>query len=99
MLGLSARNVGEILLAMLGRPVAPAIVRRVARILDSAVEARRPLANDYKAPAFDGVALSRQTSTGIFMRPVPVALGLRPDGEKEIPPHGESAATRRPRPL
>ena len=31
-----------------------------------------------------GVALSRKTGTGALKRPVPVVLGLRPDGKKEI---------------
>ena len=41
-LGLSTREVGEILLSLLGRPVAPTTVSRVAKTLDAAVQARRP---------------------------------------------------------
>ena len=51
-LGLSTRKVGEVLLALLGRPVSAA-----------AVEAfhRRPLKNAYKALMLDGVVLARKT--------------------------------------
>ena len=85
-LGLSTRKVGEALLSLLGRPVSPTTVSRVAKTLDAAVEAfhRRPLTNSYKALMFDGVVLSRKTGAGALKRPVPVVLGLRPDGRKEI---------------
>ena len=38
-LGLSTRKVGETLLSLLGRPVAPTTVSRVAKTLDAAVQA------------------------------------------------------------
>ena len=81
-LGLSTRKVGETLLSLLGRPVAPTTVSRVT--LDAAVQAfhRRPLS--YKALMLDGVVLSRKTGAGALKRPVLVVLGLRPDGKKEI---------------
>ena len=83
-LGLSTRKVGETLLSLLGRPVAPTTVSRVAKTLDAAVEAfhRRPFG--YKALMLDGVVLSRKTGAGALKRPVLVVLGLRPDGRKEI---------------
>jgi len=58
----------------------------VAKTLDSAVAAfhRRPLANRYVALMLDGVVLARKTGAGALRRPVLVALGLRPDGKKEI---------------
>ena len=85
-LGLSTRKVGETLLSLLGRPVSPTTVSRVAKTLDAAVQAfhRRPLTNGYKALMFDGVMLSRKTGAGALKRPVLVVLGLRPDGKKEI---------------
>ena len=85
-LGLSTRKVGEVLLALLGRPVSAATVSRVAKTLDMAVEAfhRRPLKNAYKALMLDGVVLARKTGAGALRRPVLVALGIRPDGKKEI---------------
>lgn len=85
-LGLSTRKVGEVLLALLGRPVSPATVSRVARTLDRTVEAfhRRPLKNTYKALMLDGVVLARKTGAGALRRPVLVALGIRHDGKKEI---------------
>jgi transposase-like protein len=85
-LGLSTRKVGETLLAILGRPVSPATVSQVAKTLDTAVTAfhRRPLANRYKVLMLDGVVLARKTGAGALRRPVLVALGLRPDGKKEV---------------
>ena len=85
-LGLSTRKVGETLLALLGRKVSAATVSQVAKTLDSAVAAfhRRPLVNRYQALMLDGVVLARKTGAGALRRPVLVALGLRPDGKKEI---------------
>ena len=84
--GLSTRKVGEVLLALLGRPVSAATVSRVARTLDLAVAAfhRRPLKNACKALMLDGVVLARKTGAGALRRPVLVALGIRHDGKKEI---------------
>jgi putative transposase len=85
-LGLSTRKIGEVLLCLLGRPVSPTTVSRVASTLDAAVAAfhRRRLKNQYKALILDGVVLSRKTGAGALRRPVLVALGLRHDGKKEI---------------
>ena len=85
-LGLSTRKVGEVLLALLGRPVSAATVSRVARTLDQTVAAfhQRPLKNAYKALMLDGVVLARKTGAGALKRPVLVALGIRHDGTKEI---------------
>ena len=54
--------------------------------LDAAVAAfhRRPLQNQYKVLMLDGVVLARKTGAGALRRPVLVALGLRPDGKKEV---------------
>lgn len=85
-LGLSTRKMGETLLALLGRSVSPTTVSQVAKTLDAAVAAfhRRSLANRYQALMLDGVVLARKTGAGALRRPVLVALGLRPDGKKEI---------------
>ena len=85
-LGLSTRKVGETLLALLGRSVSASTVSQVAKTLDAAVAAfhRRPLQNRYPALMLDGVVLARKTGAGALRRPVLVALGLRPDGKKEI---------------
>jgi transposase-like protein len=97
-LGLSTRKVGTALLPVLGAPVSPATVSRVARTLDAAVAAfhRRPLADGYRVLMLDGVVLARKTGAGSLRRPVLVALGIRPDGRKEIIDFclaaGESAA-------
>lgn len=85
-LGLSTRKVGEALLPILGELVSPATVSRVAKQLDAAVAAfhRRRLGDAYEALMFDGVVLARKTGAGALRRPVLVALGLRPEGSKEI---------------
>lgn len=85
-LGLSTRKVGEALLPILGRPVSASAVSQVAKSLDTVVAAfhRRPLKSRYKVLMLDGVVLSRKTGAGAVKRPVLVALGLLPDGRKEI---------------
>ena len=85
-LGLSTRKVGEALMTILGERVSPATVSQVAKLLDREVEAfhRRRLTGPYRVLVFDGVVLSRRTGAGALRRPVLVALGIRPDGKKEI---------------
>ena len=98
LLGLSTRKVALALLAVLGRPVSAATVSAVARQLDGAVAAfhRRPLMDLYRVLVLDGVVLRRKTGAGALARPALVALGLRPDGRKEVIDfrlaHAESAA-------
>ncbi|HWE18010.1 MAG TPA: IS256 family transposase [Hyphomicrobiaceae bacterium] len=86
LLGLSTRKVAVALLPVLGRPVSPATVSAVAKQLDAAVAAfhRRPLKDQYRVLVLDGVVLKRKTGAGALARPVLVALGLRPDGKKEV---------------
>jgi len=85
-LGLSTRKVGETLFAILGQKVSAATVSQVAKTLDQAVAAfhQRPLKDGYTALMLDGVVLARKTGAGALKRPVLVALGLRPDGKKEV---------------
>src|ERR687892_463968 len=85
-LGLSTRKVAIALLPVLGRPISPATVSQVAKQLDAAVVAfhRRPLKDQYRVLVLDGVVLRRKTGAGALARPVLVALGLRPDGKKEV---------------
>lgn len=97
-LGLSTRKVATALLPVLGRRISAGTVSRVAKTLDAAVAAfhRRPLQDRYPVLMLDGVVLARKTGAGALRRPVLVALGLRPDGKKEIIDYrlatGESAA-------
>jgi transposase-like protein len=83
---LSTRKVGEALLPILGRPISPATVSQVAKQLDAVVAAfhARPLKERYRVVMLDGVVLARKTGAGAIRRPVLVALGLRPDGKKEV---------------
>jgi len=92
-LGLSTRKVAAALLPILGRPVShrsgegpDRSVSQVAKQLDAAVAAfhRRPLKDQYRVLVLDGVVLKRKTGAGALARPVLVALGLRPDGRKEV---------------
>lgn len=84
--GLSTRKVSLALMPILGEPVSPSVVSRVAKTLDSAVGAfhNRRLENRYRALVFDGVVLSRKTGAGAVRRPVLVVLGIRHDGKKEV---------------
>ncbi len=97
-LGLSTRKVATALLPVLGVPVSPSTVSRVAKTLDAAVAAfhARPLSDAYRVLMLDGVVLARKTGAGSLRRPVLVALGIRRDGRKEIIDFclaaGESAA-------
>jgi putative transposase len=86
LLGLATRKVATALLPILGRPVSPATVSTVAKQLDAAVAAfhHRPLKDIYRVLVLDGVVLRRKTGAGALARPVLVALGLRPDGKKEV---------------
>src|SRR5512138_2581709 len=85
-LGLSTRKVGRALLPVLGEPVSPSTVSRVARLLDTAVAAfhARRLRDHYRVLILDGVVLARRTGMGALRRPVLVALGITPDRKKEI---------------
>ena len=85
-LGLSTRKVARALLPILGQPVSAGTVSQVARQLDAAVAAfhQRPLHDQYRVLVLDGVVLKRKTGAGALARPVLVALGLHPDGKKEI---------------
>jgi len=85
-LGISTRKVAHALLPVLGEPVSATTVSRVARTLDRAVAAfhRRPLRRRYRFLIFDGVVLKRKTGAGAVKRVVLVALGITPEGNKEV---------------
>lgn len=85
-LGLSTRKVSHALLPVLGEPISAQTVSRVAKQLDAAVEAyhQRPLSDHYEVLILDGIVMKRKTGAGAQKRTVLVALGIRPDGKKEI---------------
>jgi transposase-like protein len=85
-LGISTRKVAHALMPVLGEPVSATTVSRVAKSLDSAVEAfhRRPLKSRYRFLVLDGVVLKRKTGAGAVKRVVLVALGITPEGKKEV---------------
>jgi transposase-like protein len=84
--GLSRRKVAEALVRVLGERISPSTVSRIAKQLDAEVKAfhRRKLSDSYRVLMFDGVVIGHGTGAGAIGRPVPVALGIRPDGGKEI---------------
>ena len=86
LLGVSTRKVGKVLLRFLGETVSPSTVSQVAKTLDQAVDAfhRRPVQDRYRVLLLDGVVLARKTGAGAVRRPVLVALGILPDGRKEV---------------
>ena len=85
-LGLSTRKVSKALGPILGEGVSPATVSRVAKSLDGAVAAfhARSLKKRYRFLYLDGVVLKRRTGAGSVKRVVLVALGLSPEGKKEV---------------
>jgi putative transposase len=85
-LGISTRKVAQALLPVLGEPLSPTTVSRVAQSLDTAVTAfhRRPIKRQYRFLLFDGVVLKRRTGAGSIKRVVLVALGITPEGRKEV---------------
>jgi transposase-like protein len=97
-LGLSTRKVSHSLMPILGEAVSATTVSRVSRILDVAVSAfhRRPIHRSYQFLFLDGVVLKRKTGIGSVKRVVLVALGMTPEGKKEVIDftiaHGESQA-------
>ncbi len=86
LLGLSTRKVGVALLSLLGEKISPQTVSRVATTLNDAVRAfhRRRITGSFRALILDGISIKRKTGAGTLTRPVLVALGIRPDGKKEV---------------
>ena len=86
LLGLSTRKVGQALLPILGEPISPSTVSQIAKQLDQAVEAyhQRKLSDTYEVLLLDGLVLKRKTGVGTQKRTVLVALGIKPDGKKEV---------------
>lgn len=85
-LGLSTRKVARALLPILGQPISASTVSRIAQQLDAAVQAyhRRKLPDHYPVLILDGLVVKRKTGVGAQKRTVLVALGIRPDGKKEV---------------
>jgi len=94
--GLSTRKVGQALLSILGERISHSTVSQIGKQLDRAVEAyhQRPLSDTYEVLLFDGIVMKRKTGMGAQKRSALVALGIRPDGKKEVidfrQVHGES---------
>jgi transposase-like protein len=86
LLGISTRKVAKALLALLGERFSPTLVSNISSQLDSAVAAfhKRSLSKRYRALLLDGVWLSQRTGAGALRRSVLVAVGILPDGSKEV---------------
>lgn len=86
LLGLSTRKVGPALLSILGEPVSPSTVSHIAKQLDQSVQAyhQRALSDQYEILVPDGIVMRRRTGVGAQRRTMLVALGIKPDGKKEI---------------
>jgi transposase-like protein len=86
LLGASTRKVGRIMAPYLGQGISASTVSRIAKQLDGAVAAYhgRPLQDRYRFLMFDGVVLKRKSGAGAQKRVVLVALGLTPEGKKEV---------------
>ena len=94
--GLSTRKVGQALLPILGERISHATVSQIGKQLDQAVQAyhQRPLSDAYEVLLLDGIVMKRRTGVGVQKRTVLVALGIKPDGKKQVidfrQVHGES---------
>jgi len=86
LLGLSTRKVAPALLSILGEPVSPSTVSRIAKQLDQSVQAyhQRVLSDHYEILVLDGIVMRRKTGAGAQKRTMLVALGIKADGKKEI---------------
>lgn len=86
LLGLSTRKVGVALLPILGEPVSPSTVSQIAKQLDESVQAyhQRVLSDQYEVLVLDGIVMRRKTGMGAQRRTMLVALGIKPDGKKEV---------------
>jgi transposase-like protein len=84
--GLSTRKVGQALLPILGEPVSHATVSQIGKQLDRSVQAyhQRLLSDTYEVLLLDGIVMKRKTGIGVQKRTVLVALGIKPNGKKEV---------------
>jgi putative transposase len=91
--GLSVRNIGPVLDGLLGLPISPGQVSRLARQWDRHVEAfhQRPLEDRYVYLFFDGIHLKRRSMPRLFRglserkrKVVLVAYGIAAKGVKEL---------------
>jgi putative transposase len=91
--GLSVRSIGPILDGLLGLPISPGQVSRLAREWDHRVQAfhQRPLEDRYVYLFFDGIHLKRRSPPRLFRKlsertrkVVLVAYGITAEGVKEL---------------
>lgn len=84
--GISTRRVGEVLQPILGQPISPEAVSRVARSLDAEVRRyqSRRLADTYRYVLLDGITLKVKGASGVKKRMVLSAYGITWEGKREM---------------
>jgi len=84
--GASTRRVGEVLERVLGYQVSAGTVSSICKGLDKLVREfwRRDIGDDWKYLLLDGVVVKNRSVLGSEKRVILVALGVRPDGRREI---------------
>ena len=84
--GVSTREVGDLLEALVGVGVSAATVSSLARVLDERVAAfhQRPLEDRYQYLLFDAIVLRAKTATGPAKVVVLVAYGISRAGQREL---------------
>lgn len=85
-LGMSTRKVANTLLQVMGVQVSPTLVSEVCKCLDAEVMRfhNRPLQDRFQVLIFDGIVMKERTLIGLRERIVLAALGITPDGKKQL---------------
>lgn len=85
-LGMSTRKVARTLLQVTGVQVSPALVSEVCKCLDGEVLRfhNRALQDRFQVLIFDGIVMKEKTAIGLRERIVLAAMGITPDGKKEL---------------
>jgi len=84
--GVSTRRVGEVLAPVLGEPLSPQTVSRIARSLDAEVRRyhSRLLKDCYQYLLLDGITLKVKSPSGVKKRLVLCAYGISSEGRREL---------------
>jgi putative transposase len=84
--GVSTRRVGEVLRQVLGYQVSAGTVSAICKGLDELIRRfwRRPLTDEWKYVLLDAVVVKNRSVMGAEKRVILVAVGVRPDGRREI---------------
>jgi len=85
-LGMSTRKVAKTLLQVMGVQVSPTLVSGVCKCLDAELMRfhNRPLKDRFQVLIFDGIVMKEKTPIGLRERIVLAAMGIGPDGKKQL---------------